>query len=164
MFFDESLVTILFQLINFALFMFLIWYVCKKYLIGQVKQAIEDKQHALVELHTQASILVDSIHIIQQAIEFDERMCHDLKIRVNTWRVQAEQQEQESVRQRKEQLKQVIDRIHVKEDYLKHRNVYERVLPQVINQAHNQLEHRFENEMVAEDFMAHLIASMQKGE
>lgn len=164
MFLNESGVAILFRLINFAALIALVFYVCKKYVIKTVKEQIAHKQDVVVDLRNQADTLVDDICFIDQATQQDAQMCQDLKVRVLEWRAQAERVAQESLTKKQAQIESLVGHARIQTAYLQRRNAYESILPQVIDQTRKKLEQKFENEVLAQDFMAQLIASMQKGE
>ncbi len=163
MFLDEAGVAILFRLINFSVFVFFILYLCKKYLIDTVKKQIADKQQAMVDLHNQADTLVDDMRLVEQAMQQDTQLCQALKTRVVTWRARDEHLAQQSILKKQEQAEFLKDHVQVQTMYLQRRNAYERMLPQVIDQTREKLERKFEDEVLAQEFIAQLINAMQKG-
>lgn len=163
MFLDESGIAILFRLINFFVFVFLILYVCKKYLLDTIKKQIVDKYHAMVHLHDQANTLEQEIRLIDQVIQQDAQLCQALKKRVVAWRAHAEYFAQENREKQQAQAKRLQQHMHMQIEYLKRKNTYERMLPQVIDQTGKKLEQKFEDEVLAQEFITQLITSMQKG-
>lgn len=163
MFLEESGVSILFRLINFSVFVFLILYICKKYVLNTIKKQIVDKQQMMADLHDQANMLVDDMYGIDQVIQQDTELCQALKKRVVAWRAHAEYLAQERVQKKQEQIKRLKEHTHVQTMYLQRRNAYERMLPQVIEQTEKKLDQKFEDEVLAQEFIAQLITSLQKG-
>jgi len=163
MFLDESGVAILFRLINFAVFMFFIVYLFKKYVIENVKKQIADKQQEKIDLHNQADMLVEDIRIIERNAQQDVQMCHTLKTHVVNWRTQADRVAQENIIKKQEQVETLIAHVAIQTKYLERRNAYEHILPVVIDQTQEKLEQKFEDEVLAKEFIAQLVTFMQKG-
>jgi septal ring factor EnvC (AmiA/AmiB activator) len=163
MFLDELDSTFLFQLINLSVFIFFIWYVFKKYVVETIRKQIADKHRAMVDLQDKASALVKDIQVISQAIQHDVQICHDLKTRVVKWRARVEQIEKERDIEKQEQKQVLVEHARIQSIYLQGKNAYERILPLVIDQTHTKLEQKFEDDALAETFIAQLITFMHKG-
>lgn len=132
--------------INLAIVIALVGYIIKKYVIGHIQQALlAQKQHkALLEQQEQNWLL--QYRSMSEAVQQQEDDYGKLHAKFVAWQQSVQTQIDQDREEYGQQLQKMQDLLKRKQQYLEHRYLIERELPEILEQSEHQLKMKFKND------------------
>lgn len=164
MFANESIVAILFRLINFGVLAGVLWYMFKRYMLQDVKDQMRQKETARQDLlYHKISLEMRQQDIVQQIADQDT-LGKSLTGKVQVWREAFVRVEHEREME-KDQLKKALDqRAQLQHHYMLVAQVQKRVVPHVVAQTRTMLEQKFTSPDQAKGYLGDICAYLKQKE
>lgn len=160
--FDESLVAIIFRILNFVALIGLFTFVFKKYFRNDIEQTIENDRLEKINLNTRISELEHRGSDLSEEIIKQEKLCAHLISRTDQWKA-AFEKDIEQRRQEQQVLHiKATERAERQAATIVRERLIKAVLPKALDSAHNQLEESFEKSEHGKDFVRSILAHMKK--
>lgn len=160
--FGESIITILFRLLNFAALMGLFAFIFKKYMQEGIEKSIE--QERLDEIHVNNHIIeVDhrSSQLSQELVD-QEKLCRQLLERTNQWRSAFNEDMHKKQREQQVLQLQVLDRAKRQAKTITHERMAQAVLPKAIEEARMHLIETFAHAEKNKAFVLDIVHHIKK--
>lgn len=160
--FAESLVTIIFRILNFAALMGLFAFIFKKYFRKDIEASIENDRLTEINLNTRISEIEHRSSELSESIIKQEKLCQHLVARTSEWKlafekdVKLRQQEQQTLHKRSR------ERAERQAKTIAHERLVQAVLPKALEAARNKLKKSFETSAHSKEFVQGILAHMKK--
>jgi F0F1-type ATP synthase membrane subunit b/b' len=162
MFADHSWQTIFFRLLNFGVFVAVLWYVAKKYLIVTIKTHIAQRNSLLKNLAQEYAQIQLKQRSLDQYMMEQEKLtqaligkAHRWKLIVDEYHIRRENEQQ--------QLKAEIERrMAIRSEKMALSALQQQVLPGAIAQARQELTAYFMQKNQGHEFIGELIRKIER--
>ncbi len=160
--FDESLVTIIFKLLNFAALLGLGFFIFKRYFQNDIIETIENTQLEEINLNTRISELGMRGSELSREIIDQEKLCDYLKDRTDQWN-EAFKKDVEYRRQCQKVLDEhMAERTDKQINSILQERMRRAILPEALKQVHSQLVESFESKSQGKEFVQNILDYMKK--
>lgn len=158
----NTIISYLFRIVNFIVFIGLMYYLFKKYLLGSIEDSMSEQEAYENGLKQQAGSFESRLHELKVEKESLKNHCALLTSKVTRWEqhfnLELEKREQE-----KEQLLLAINKNREKQNaFLSQHKLLEQTLPTALAQAQKSFEALFSDEKEQTQYLRSLIAKMSK--
>ena len=160
--FDATIVAAVFKLINFFAFIGVLGYLFKQKVLGQLQAKIAEEKAAFDAMVQEHKVLEDQQCDLEQVIVEQKDVCEILKQHVQQWKATFEKTVYAREEERAQLQKLLKVKITQQTNYLMQEQIKERVLPQAIKQAEQQLQDTFAKEKNGRVYLTDLIQAMEK--
>lgn len=160
--FDESIVNIVFRLINFVALLGFAAYIYKRYFFSDITEKINQEETEKETLCHQIGELDQQSNTLSHEIIAQEEHCKELQTRVTQWQ-HVFNQEMET--RRKDSLNLRIksaERADRQKKFVEQEDLINAVFPQAIEQINSSLINTFSDSDRNEKFIADIIGIMKK--
>lgn len=162
MFWNETIIAIIFRLVNFAVLIALFIYLFKKYALLTITNRVAQKEALLQALYNQQQLLEKQQYALDKHVDQEAALCAELKEKVSRWKDLIDQKivmrEQERVNHI--ELLEKKTKYHVKSYAVSIAN--KRILTASGQQAQQSLVKQFVDKKVGQDFIQPIIDFMRK--
>lgn len=86
------MIDLLFQLLNFGLFVAGCWYIYKNFMVDSIRESISEEQKEEIRLHKHSESLENAVHTVRHEIGQQERKYRNLHDTFVQWRTKHEQE------------------------------------------------------------------------
>ena len=160
--FGESVVTILFRLLNFAALVGLFAFIFKKYFKKEIEESIEHDHLEEINQQTRKREIEQRGSELSEEITKQQKLCEHLAARTNQWKVAFEKE----VKQKKQEQHVLRNLAKERAEQQAKTIVYERtvqsVLPKALDKARNKLKESFAASEHGREFVKGIIVHMKK--
>ncbi len=160
--FNTTIVAAVFKLINFFAFVGLLGYLFKQKMLGQLHTKIAAEKAAFDTMVQEHKGLEDQQRDLEHAIVEQKDVCEILKQHVQQWKATFEETVHAREQERAQLQKLLKEKITQQTNYLMQEQIKERVLPQAIKQAEQQLQDTFADEKNGRAYLTDLMQAMEK--
>ena len=160
--FAESIITIIFRILNFAALIGLFAFMFKKYFRKEIETSIENDRLAEINLHTRIIEIEHRGSELSEEIIKQEKLCQHLVARTDQWKVAFEkdiklrQLEQQALR------KLMAERAERQAKSIAYERVIQAVLPTALERARTRLAKSFANPADGKEFVQTILNHMKK--
>ncbi len=159
---NSEIINIIFRFINFAIVIFLIIYVFKKYLFSVIKKQILEKNENLIRLKEKYFELVKKYSTLDNEIVSQGKFANNLIDKTTIWKdfvnnqIKIKNAEQEKIKLKlNEKFKKLEQEMLISQ-------VNEKIVPEAIENAKVQLENEFQIAVNALNYQNNLLELMKK--
>lgn len=158
----ESMIVILFKLLNFVLLFALILYLIIAYLLPDLRAQMKKYIAYVKGLRSSHRDLQKDERLLQKAMSEDKKEQEQLKENVKRWRATVQQERNALLREREDRKNTLLKRFEEhKEDIALYRT-YKQVAPEAIEQARQELQKRFARDVVQQKFIKKIMLDLRK--
>ncbi len=159
---NSEIINIIFRFINFAIVIFLIIYVFKKYLLSVIKKQILEKNEKFIRLKERYFELVKKYSNLDKEIINQKESSNNLINKINVWNNFVDNQiKDKNVQQDKIKLK-LNEKFKKMEQKILKDHITEKIVPEAIQEAKNKLEKEFQIDDNALKYQNNLIELLKK--
>ncbi len=162
MFWNETIIAIIFRLVNFAVLIALFIYLFKKYALSTITNRVAQKEALLQALYNQQQLLEKQQYALDNHVDQEAALCAELKEKVSQWKDLIDQKivmrEQERVN--RIELLEKKTKYYVQSYAISIAN--KRILTASGQQAQQSLAKQFVDKKVGQDFIQPIIDFMRK--
>lgn len=156
----QAIISILFRLINFGIFIALMIYVYKKYMYPLLVYEANQQQEALLELERQEHDTKRKRLVLDDQLHSDKQLIVELKKRMGTW-VAAEREWRQSRQRYKEAcIKKLEEKTAFKQIRIAEYMVEKDSMPLIVAQARQELIEQYKNDAKAKDYIECVINTL----
>lgn len=160
--FDESIITIIFRLINFAALVGLFYYMFVKYLLPDIKSDIQLHEQEAEAQKTSIEQLENRNNQLSQKIIDQEILCSKLMQRVEQWRTAFERESEHNNRDLEEIRIKTTHRLKRQQDMMAHKKIMSIVVPKALEKAEQDEIQYFSQDSAQKDYIREIIAHVTK--
>lgn len=160
--FDESLVSIIFRLINFGALIGLGVYVFKRYFLHDIIEKINQEGLEKESLRHQVQELDDKSNVLSGEIVEQEQLCHKLSERVEQWHHFFNEDIERKRKENQEFHAKAVERLEKQKKFLEQELMMNEVFPQAMDQIKLQLMKDFSDPAKNKNFLADIIGHIEK--
>jgi len=164
MFISQTIIAIVFRLINFFIFIGLAIYAFKKYAMPTISILMAKKRAEKEFLLSQQISFEKKQHELDELIKKETALCESLKIKINEWRRIAERDCQDKAKERIEQAVRVEKKNYKRAELRERARVQEVVLTTVVSDLSESLPHHFQKESVGNEYINSILQFMDERE
>lgn len=158
----NSLIAILFRIINFLVFVALGVYFFKKKMLVTIQQKINEKEVYLKSLQEQDRMLNNQFSSLDDALKKQEEKCASLSEKVVQWKVAQTHYAAKKLQIRNAQLKQMQDRLELKEKYINKQRFEQAALARAVQKTKEHLEQHFSTDVTGQSYMHTILKAIDK--
>lgn len=153
----KAFVSILFKIINFALLVWVLRYVFKKYVLTEIQERRKERFAFFAELEKKQSNLKIEESLINKEIVDQEKLFEVLKEKIKTWNAQVKGQEEKRKQEEEKFLALSKKRVIIKHQNMHSQKLLAEIFPRVISGTYNKLEQKFSDEQESEKFFRNIM-------
>ena len=139
----DSLTSILFRLVNFTLILGLAYYLYKRYFKNRIDDKMTQKEALLKGLEEQGYFLEGKAHDFEMQLKEQEVTGNLLKQKLQDWNEAVLQDNHRQDQEQRLYAAQANERMHEKNKLWAQHVLQKEILPDVLEQARNQLQKQF---------------------
>lgn len=160
----ETLVTIVFRLINFGTLIAVGVYIYRTYIADVLRKQILEREFFQAELRAQAC-LFDEKRCMQMATNNNQKELFELlKQRMAAWSQAVQEQQKKGDAARAKRAVAVHEYARMRAQKIVEQRVLQEALPQALDEAARELEHYFASQEKQHIYVATALTSQKKGE
>lgn len=158
----NTIVSIFFRLFNFAIVVYLLGYIFKKYLLPSLSIQFSTYTSYLPILKNKLKKLSERVDKIDVETVQQEKLSQELLEKIKIWKKNASQQEEYRLKEQELINKNIINRLEAQERFITVNKIRATVFPTIIAMSKEQLISKFENEENSFKFQNKIIESMKR--
>lgn len=160
MIFSGPTIVITFRFINLGVIIGLILFVFKKYMLSSIKAKMYAQKALFASLQKSFHMLTRKYQLLDREINQEQQLQFELKEKIMRWRARVEEEHDQLVAQRAERNQLLAAQMKEQVKRVQEQILFKKLLPDVIEQAHKQLEQQFANEKEQEKYITSTLARM----
>lgn len=158
----STIVSIFFRLFNFAIVVYLLCYIFKKYLLPSLSIQFSTYTSYLPILKNKLKKLSERVDKIDVETVQQEKLSQELLEKIKIWKKNNSEQEEGRLKEQELINKNIINRLETQERLITVNKIRAAVFPTIVATSKEQLLSKFENEENAFKFQNKIIESMKR--
>ncbi|BDC34169.1 hypothetical protein Noda2021_01270 [Candidatus Dependentiae bacterium Noda2021] len=158
----NSLIAILFRIINFLVFVGLGIYFFKKKMLKATQQKINEKEVYLKSLQEQDRMLNNQFSSLEDVLKKQEEKCASLTEKVVQWKVAQTHQAAKKLQKRNAHLKTMHERLELKEEYINQQRFEQAAVLEALKKTKEDLEQHFSKDAAGQSYMHTILKAIDK--
>lgn len=160
--FDESIITIIFRLINFAALAGLFYYIFIKYLLPDINSDIKNHEQKIEIQQESINQLENRSNQLSQQILDQEVLCSQLMQRVEQWRLAFERESEHKKHDLGELQMKTTMRFKKQQSMMAHKKIMSIVVPKALEKAEQEEISHFSHDTAHASYIREIIAHVKK--
>lgn len=157
----ESFISIFFRVINFVVILGLAYYLYKRYFKNRIDDKMTQKEALLKGLEEQGYFLEGKAHDFEMQLKEQEVTGHLLKQKLQDWNEAVQQDHHKRDQEQYLYAAQANERVQEKNKILAQHALQKAVLPDVLEQTHNELKKQFSASSHSKKYVHDIIQRLQ---
>lgn len=160
--FGESLVSIVFRLINAGVLFGLGYYFYKKYIKHQLDEKITQKEALLKGLEEQGYFLEGKMHDLENQLKEQEIRSTLLKQKIEEWNIHMQAENVKRAEKYKLYATRAAEHITIKNEIVAQRQLNAQIVPRAIIEARNALIKKFADHTYAQNYLHETVHRLER--
>lgn len=154
--------TTAFRFINFGVFLGLVVYCYKKYLLPSINKQIHEKKLLLQNLENQKQGIKYQLSNLDQAIDHQKHLAQNLSNKINIWSEGVNAQRQRDYETKNALLKTMINQAAIKSQKVAFEAATKKIVPEVLKNLEEDLTQYFEQNEHAREYNGDILRFIEE--
>jgi hypothetical protein len=158
----NSLVTILFRIINFSVFVSIAIYFFKKKVLTSAQEKINEKEVYLKSLQEQDRVLDNQYFQLNEQLRIQNQQCHHLLKKIKVWQSADTAQRTQKIEQSKLNQERMQERTLQIQAMINQKRFERHALLKALAQTKNELQNKFSDQAAGESFLQDIVLNLTR--
>lgn len=156
----NSLVAILFRIINFSVFVGIAIYFFKKKVVTSAKEKINEKEVYLKSLQEQDRMLDNQYYQLADQLRKQNEQCHVLLQKIKSWKAADQDVREKKIQQQQYDQARMQSRAELIQKMINQKKIERYALQKAVDNAKQELQKKFSKQAVGEAFVHDILVNL----